>query len=43
MAKIAKKLNEMIGQTPLLELTNYEKALGREAKIITKLEYFKPL
>ena len=43
MAKIAKQLTELIGHTPLLELTNYEKALGLEAKIITKLEYFNPL
>ena len=34
MAKIAKQLTELIGHTPLLELTNYEKALGLEAKII---------
>ena len=40
MAKIAKQLTELIGHTPLLELTNYEKALGLEAKIIAKLEYF---
>ena len=43
MAKIAKQLTELIGHTPLLELTNYEKALGLEAKIIAKLEYFNPL
>ena len=42
MAKIAKQLTELIGHTPLLELTNYEKALGLEAKIIAKLEYFNP-
>ena len=33
MAKIARQLTELIGHTPLLELTNYEKALGLEAKI----------
>ena len=43
MAKIAKQLTELIGHTPLLELTNYEKALGLEAKIIAKLEDFNPL
>ena len=43
MAKIAKQLTELIGHTPLLELTNYGKALGLEAKIIAKLEYFNPL
>ena len=36
MAKIARQLTELIGHTPLLELTNYEKALGLEAKIIAK-------
>ena len=35
--------DRLIGHTPLLELTNYEKALGLEAKIIAKLEYFNPL
>ena len=43
MAKIAKQLTELIGHTPLLERTNYEKALGLEAKIIAKLEYFNQL
>lgn len=43
MTKIAKQLTELIGHTPLLELTNYEKNNGLEAKIIAKLEYFNPL
>lgn len=43
MAKIAKQLTELIGNTPLLELTNYEKEQKLEAKIIAKLEYFNPL
>lgn len=43
MSKVAKQLTELIGNTPLLELTNYEKKLGLEAKIIAKLEYFNPL
>jgi cysteine synthase len=43
MAKIAKKLTELIGNTPLLELSNYEKKNGLEANIIAKLEYFNPL
>ena len=43
MAKIAEKLTELIGNTPLLELTNLEKQEGLEAKIIAKLEYFNPL
>lgn len=43
MAKIAKQLTELIGNTPLLEISNYEKANGLEAAIIGKLEYFNPL
>lgn len=43
MAKIAKQLTELIGNTPLLELTNYEKELGLKGHIIAKLEYFNPL
>ena len=43
MAKIAEKLTDLIGNTPLLELTNLEKELGLEAKLIAKLEYFNPL
>lgn len=43
MAKIAEHLTDLIGNTPLLELTNYEKAQKLEAKIIAKLEYFNPL
>lgn len=43
MSKIAEHLTELIGKTPLLELTNYEKENGLEAKIIGKLEYFNPL
>jgi len=36
------KLSDLIGRTPLLELTNIEKNLGLEAKILAKLEYFNP-
>lgn len=43
MSKIAEHLTELIGKTPLLELTNYEKENELEAKIIGKLEYFNPL
>lgn len=43
MSKIAAHLTELIGNTPLLELTNYEKENGLEAKIIGKLEYFNPI
>ena len=42
MAHIAKSLTELIGKTPLLELSNYEKKNGLQAKIIAKLEYFNP-
>lgn len=42
MTKIAKKLTDLIGNTPLLELSNYEKNHGIDAKIIAKLEYFNP-
>lgn len=42
MSKISKSLTELIGKTPLLEVTNYEKELGLEANIIAKLEYFNP-
>lgn len=42
MAKIAKKLTDLIGNTPLLELSNYEKKNNVEAKLIAKLEYFNP-
>lgn len=43
MAKIAKKLTDLIGNTPLLELSNYEANNNLEATVITKLEYFNPL
>jgi cysteine synthase A len=42
MTKIAKNLTELIGNTPLLELTNYNKVNELEATIIAKLEYFNP-
>ncbi|MCL1938804.1 MAG: cysteine synthase A [Candidatus Azobacteroides sp.] len=43
MAKIASKLTDLIGNTPLLELGNYAKLQEVEARIIGKLEYFNPL
>ncbi len=43
MAKIAEKLTDLIGNTPLLELTNLEKKEGLEATVVAKLEYFNPL
>lgn len=42
MAKIAKNLTELIGNTPLMELTNYSKKNNFYAKVIAKLEYFNP-
>src|SRR5690554_1626890 len=42
MANIYKSLTELIGKTPLLELTNYEKKYNLKTKIIVKLEYFNP-
>lgn len=42
MAKIAKKLTDLIGNTPLMELSNYEKKNNIEARLIAKLEYFNP-
>jgi cysteine synthase A len=43
MSKIAKKLTELIGNTPLLELGNFAKLKNAEASIIAKIEYFNPL
>ncbi|MDP4178396.1 MAG: cysteine synthase A [Bacillota bacterium] len=42
MSKIAKKLVDLIGNTPLLELTNYNESKGLQAEVIAKLEYFNP-
>lgn len=42
MSKIAKKLVDLIGNTPLLELSNYNAAKGLGAEVIAKLEYFNP-
>ena len=42
MSKIAKGLTDLIGNTPLLELSNYNKKYASCAKIIAKLEYFNP-
>jgi cysteine synthase A len=43
MTKIAKKLTDLIGNTPLLELGNFSKYHNSEATLIGKLEYFNPL
>lgn len=42
MAKIAKKLTDLIGNTPLLEFSNFNKQKGFKATVIGKLEYFNP-
>jgi cysteine synthase A len=42
MSKIAKNLTDLIGNTPLLELSNYNEANKLESKVIAKLEYFNP-
>lgn len=42
MATIYKSAAELIGNTPLLEVTNIERDLGLKAKVLVKLEYFNP-
>ena len=42
MANVYKKLTDLIGKTPLLELSNYEEKHGLKAKVIGKLEYLNP-
>lgn len=42
MSKIAKSLTDLIGNTPLLELSNYNKRNRLEARLIGKIEYFNP-
>ena len=43
MSKIAKNLTDLIGNTPLLEISNYTQQHDLKAKVIAKLEYFNPL
>ena len=40
--KVYKKITDLVGRTPILELENIEKAENLEAKIYAKLEYFNP-
>ena len=42
MSKIAENLTDLIGNTPLLELSNFNRKHNLDATIITKLEYFNP-
>ena len=42
MSNIYTSIDQTIGHTPLLELTNIEKGLGLKARVLVKLEYFNP-
>jgi cysteine synthase len=42
MSGIYKSITELVGKTPLLELTNFEKTHQLEAEVIVKLEYYNP-
>ena len=42
MAKIYTSADQLVGKTPLLELTHIEKEFGLQAKLFAKLEYFNP-
>ena len=42
MAAICKNVTELIGRTPLMEVTNIEKERHLSAKVLVKLEYFNP-
>lgn len=42
MSKVYQSLTELIGKTPLLELSNYEKKHDLKASVVAKLEYFNP-
>lgn len=42
MSRIFRSADELVGKTPLLELTHIEKKYGLQAKLLAKLEYFNP-
>jgi cysteine synthase (EC 2.5.1.47) len=42
MKKIAQRLTDLVGNTPLLELNNYSRSKDLKAHVIVKLEYFNP-
>ena len=42
MSKVFKSVLDLVGGTPLVELTNYEKNHGLEAAVLGKIEYFNP-
>ena len=43
MGKIAKQLTELVGNTPLLELSAFNASKGLEAAVVAKLESFNPV
>ena len=42
MTKIASRLTELIGNTPLLQLNKFSQAKGLETPVIAKVEFFNP-
>jgi cysteine synthase A len=42
MGKIVQSITDLVGKTPLLELSNYEKSNDLKAHVVAKLEYFNP-
>jgi len=42
LEKVAKQLTDLIGNTPLMELSHFEKNKGLQARVVAKLEYFNP-
>lgn len=42
MVKIVKRLTDLVGNTPLLELSSYNASKGLKARLVAKLEYFNP-
>jgi cysteine synthase len=42
MSQIYHSLTELVGNTPLLEVSNIEKELGLKARLLVKLEYYNP-
>ncbi|MFA6884999.1 MAG: pyridoxal-phosphate dependent enzyme, partial [Paludibacteraceae bacterium] len=42
MEKVAKQLTDLIGNTPLLELSHFNGKKGLQARVVAKLEYFNP-
>lgn len=42
MSKISKSFTDLVGKTPMMQLSNVEKKYGLDARIVAKLEYFNP-